>query len=421
MQEKSLRCGLIGEKLSHSYSPEIHASLGKEYDYRLIELKKEELKEFFEKKNFDAVNVTIPYKKDCIPFLDSISEEALGVGAVNTVVNRNGRLFGYNTDVFGIESSFLKANVTVKGKKALVLGTGGASLAAIYFLRSKGAKVVNVSRSKKDGCVTYSELSSHRDAKIIINATPSGMYPHTDASPLALTGEFDSLEFVFDMIYNPFRTRLLLEAQSLGIKCMNGLYMLTSQAARAAEYFSGTPIPEDTVDSAYASVLRKCATVSLIGMPGCGKSTVGKLLADALSLPFCDADEYFTEKYSEAPARVIVEKGEPTFRDMEETCIEECCNQKGVLATGGGAVLRKANRERMRMHGPVFLIERDISTLSTEGRPLSNGRSLSELYSERAPFYSSACDVKIHNATPAGACDGIMSSLAELIYFDRKD
>jgi len=417
MNEKILRCGLIGEKLSHSYSPEIHASLGKEYEYKLIELKKDELEAFFKGGSFDAVNVTIPYKKDCMPFLDFISEEALGVGAVNTVVKRDGKLYGYNTDVFGIEESFRRAGVDVKGKKTLVLGTGGASLAAMYFLRAHGAVPLNVSRSKKDGCITYSELSEHRDAKIIINATPAGMYPHTDTSPLTLTGAFDSLEFVFDMIYNPFRTRLLLEAQSLGVRCMNGLYMLTAQAARAAEHFSGVPVPAEAIDKAYSSVLKRCVSTTLVGMPGCGKSTVGKLLANELSVSFCDADDYFTEKYSITPAEAIVSKGEPAFRDMEEACISECCALHGVLATGGGAVLREANRETMRMHGPVFLIERDLSALATDGRPLSKGRPLEELYRERAPYYNSVCDVKIHNTTPNDACDDILSSLSELIFF----
>ncbi|MBQ1260095.1 MAG: shikimate kinase [Clostridia bacterium] len=421
MTEKDLRCGLIGEKLSHSYSPEIHASLGKQYEYKLIELEKEELCDFFRSDSFDAVNVTIPYKKECMKYLDVISSEALGVGAVNTVVRKGGKLCGYNTDVYGIEASFKKAGIDVKGKKALVLGTGGASLAAIYFLSSHGANVINVSRSKKEGCITYSELSMHRDAKILINATPVGMYPNEDASPLSLTKNYDSLEFIFDMIYNPFRTRLLLEAESLGIPCMNGLYMLTAQAARAAEHFCGTDIPTESIDRAYAGVMKKCVTISLVGMPGCGKSTVGRLLADKLSLGFCDADEYFSQKYGVSPAEVITEKGEPVFRDMEEICIDECTKRRGVLSTGGGAVLREKNRERLRMHGPVLLIERGNDELSVEGRPLSAGRSLDELYRERRPYYEAARDIKIQNVTPKGACERAEAVLSDMIFFGGKE
>lgn len=420
MNEKDLRCGLIGEKLSHSYSPMIHASLKKEYSYRLIELEADRLGDFLRSDSFDALNVTIPYKKDCMQYLDVISSEALGVGAVNTVVRKDGKLFGYNTDVFGIEASFEKAGVDVCGKKALVLGTGGASLAAVYFLRSKGAQVISVSRSRKEGCITYSDLPLHRDAKIIINATPSGMFPHTDASPIRLTGAFDSLEFVFDMIYNPFRTKLLLEADSLGIQNMNGLYMLTAQAAKAAEFFTKKEVPEHITDSAYTNVMKKCATLSLVGMPGCGKSTVGKLLADALGVGFCDADEYFTERFGITPAEAILSKGEDSFRDMEEICIAECCSKGGVLSTGGGAVLREKNREQLRMHGPVILIERELSSLSTDGRPLSQGRSLEELYAVRRPFYREVCDIEVTNTTPNDACEGVITALTNLIFFGGK-
>lgn len=417
MNEKDQRCGLIGGKLSHSYSPLIHSALGKKYEYRLIELSSEELCGFFTKKEFDAINVTIPYKKECMQYLDEISDEARGIGAVNTVVNRGGKLFGYNTDVYGISESFRRAGISVKGKKALVLGTGGASLAAIYFLKNSGADVINVSRSKKEGCITYGELSEHRDAKIIVNATPVGMFPNVDAAPIKLMGAFDSLEFVFDMIYNPFRTKLLLEAEKLGISCMNGLYMLTAQAAKAAEHFCGENVPEENVDRAFCEVLKSCISISLVGMPGSGKSTIGSEVAKRLSCTVCDTDEYFTKKNSLTPAEAITTLGEARFRELEEECVLWCVRQGGVVATGGGAVLREANREAMRMHGVVFLIERDLSALAVEGRPLSMGRSLTELYNERRKYYEEASDAHIENDKVENACEEIIRKLPSFYCF----
>lgn len=420
MNEKDLRCGLIGGRLSHSYSPLIHSSLGKKYEYRLIELSSKELCEFFLKRDFDAINVTIPHKKECMQYLDEISEEAIGIGAVNTVVKRDGRLYGYNTDVYGISESFRRAGISVKGKKALVLGTGGASLAAIYFLSQGGAEVINVSRSKKDGCITYGELSEHRDAKIIVNATPVGMYPNEDAAPIGLSGAFDSLEFVFDMIYNPFRTRLLLEAESLGVPCMNGLYMLTAQAAKAAEHFCGEAVSDEKVDRAFLEVLKSCVSITLVGMPGSGKSTVGAAVARELSLRLCDTDEYFTEKLSLTPAEAITTLGEARFRELEAECVAECVRHSGVVATGGGAVLRRENREAMRMHGVVFLIERELSRLAVEGRPLSMGRSLEELYNERKGYYDEASDARILNDTVEEACMDIARRLSGFYCFGGK-
>ena len=285
-----MKYGLIGEKLPHSFSKIIHAKIA-DYDYELKELKKSELEEFMLAKDFCAVNVTIPYKKEVMKYLDNISHSAKKIGAVNTVVNKNGALFGYNTDYLGLKSLIEKKGVDLKGKTVLILGSGGTSLTALGVCEDMGAKeVLRVSRNKKGNCITYSDLSEYYHADVIINTTPVGMYPDTDKTPLDISS-FKKLEAVFDVIYNPLRTNLVLSAQNIGVKAEGGLYMLVAQAVYASEYFLDKKYDEKLIDKIYSSLLCERENIVLSGMPGSGKSTVGKMLANDLNKAFIDTDE----------------------------------------------------------------------------------------------------------------------------------
>ena len=401
--------GLIGEKLGHSFSKEIHNLIG-DYSYELKEIPRDELESFVKAKDFNGINVTIPYKQQLIPYLDYIDESAEKIGAVNTVVNKDGKLYGYNTDFIGLKRLILKNGFNPEGKKVLILGTGGTCQTAKAVVSSLNAgEVFVVSRKASEssdsnsgsscsGQITYQQAETqHKDAKFIINTTPCGMFPASDASPLNLE-PFTQLEGLVDVIYNPLRTKLVLQAKSRGVNASGGLYMLVQQAIAASELFFDKTIDAKKADSIYKKILSGKQNIVLIGMPGAGKSTVGRLIAKDLMRTFVDTDMLITEREKMRPAEIISEKGESYFRNVETEIIKEISSRNGlVIATGGGAVLKPENVIYLKNNGVLFFIDRDISRIKpTSDRPLSNNDSkLKELYKVRYPIYTSCADFSI--------------------------
>ena len=384
------RCGLIGEKLGHSFSPAIHGKLA-DYEYKLYELSPGQLGPFLEKKEFDGLNVTIPYKKTVIPYCDELTEAAKSIGSVNTIVKRpDGTLLGHNTDYDGIMWLLKNAGAQVKGKKAVVLGTGGASLTVQAALRNLGAaQVVVISRSGEEN---YENIARHADAKILINATPVGMYPKTGVSPVDLD-VFTALEGVFDVVYNPAKTQLLLEAEKRGIPCANGLGMLVAQAKAACERFTGQPIDDEKVYTIKAEMERNTRNVMLIGMPGSGKSTVGAALAESLGRRLVDVDERIVEMAGCSIPEIFAKDGEEGFRQIEHQALCEVSKESGlVIATGGGVVTRPENLDPMRQNSLIVWLLRDTALLPKDGRPLSQTNSLTEMFNVREPLYRAAAD-----------------------------
>lgn len=388
--DKQKRCGLIGEKLGHSFSPAIHGKLA-DYEYRLYELSPEQVGPFLEKKEYDGLNVTIPYKKMVIPYCDELTEAARSIGSVNTIVKRpDGTLLGHNTDYDGFLWLLKNAGADVKGKKALVLGTGGASVTVQAALRDLGASpVVVISRSGEDN---YENISRHADAKILVNATPVGMYPKAGVSPVDLS-LFPALEGVFDVVYNPAKTQLLLEAEKRGIPCANGLGMLVAQAKAAAEYFDGRPIGDEAVYSIKTELERNTRNIMLIGMPGSGKSTVGAALAASLNRKLVDVDERIVELAGCSIPEIFAKDGEEGFRRIEHQALCQVSQESGlVIATGGGVVTRQENFDPMRQNSLIVWLLRDLSLLPRDGRPLSQTNSLTEMFKVREPMYRAAAD-----------------------------
>lgn len=386
-----MRCGLLGEKLGHSFSPMIHGELA-DYSYCLVERAPDEVGSFVRGCELDAYNVTIPYKQTVIPFLDDISPEARAIGAVNTVVRRDGRLYGYNTDYFGFCHMLDISGIMVEGKKAMVFGTGGASLTACAVLCDRGVREL-VTISIEDN--TPETLSKHPDTEVIVNATPVGMYPHNGKSPVDLA-LFPKCEGVLDVIYNPSKTKLLLDAEERGIRHINGLPMLVAQAAKAFEFFTGDTAEDGACERITRIIENKTKNVILIGMPGCGKSTVGRLIATSLGRPFHDADDVFTKTYEVSPAEVIKSQGEPTFRDMEHRIAFELGKLSGtVIACGGGVVTREENYAALHQNGTVVFLERELKNLATNGRPLSQSNSVETLYNARIDKYRRFADVTV--------------------------
>ena len=393
-----LNYGCIGEHLPHSFSREIHGEIGT-YAYDLKELTPEELPGFMTARGFMGINVTIPYKQAVIPFLDEISETARAIGAVNTIVNRNGKLYGYNTDLYGLTRLIRRIGLDLSGKKVLVLGTGGTSRTASYAAEKLGARVVyRVSRTSREGSLSYEEvLQNHTDAEIILNTTPCGMFPKPAEQPLLLE-PFTRLEGVVDAIYNPLRSRLVLDARSRGIPAEGGLYMLVAQAVRASELFLDTSYPEDLTDRIYNRILRRKENLVLIGMPGSGKSSVGATLTETTGKPLADTDQLIVEKAGKPIPDIFREDGEPAFRDLESEVIRELSLQGGqIISTGGGAVLRPENVTVLRQNGRLFWLDRDPDSLvPTDDRPLADTvAKMKALYQEREPIYRASADVII--------------------------
>ena len=389
MNEKK-RCGLIGERLGHSFSPAIHGKLS-DYEYKLYELSPEQVGPFLEAKAYDGLNVTIPYKKTVIPYCDELTDAARSIGSVNTIVKRpDGTLLGHNTDYDGFLWLLKNAGAKVEGKKAVVLGTGGASVTVQAALRDLGAaQVVVVSRSGGDN---YENIARHADAKILVNATPVGMYPKTGVSPVDLD-VFTALEGVFDVIYNPAKTRLLLEAEKRGIPCANGLGMLVAQAKAAAERFTGKLIDDEKVYTIRAELQRSTRNILLIGMPGSGKSTVGAALAEKLGRRLVDADALIVEKAGCTIPEIFEKDGEEGFRRIEHEVLCEISKESGlVIATGGGVVTRPENMDPMRQNSLIVWLLRDLNKLPRDGRPLSQKNPLAEMFKVREPLYRAAAD-----------------------------
>lgn len=389
------RCGLIGEKLGHSFSPAIHGKLA-DYEYKLYELSPEQVGPFLEKKEYDGLNVTIPYKKTVIPYCDELTEAAKSIGSVNTIVKRpDGTLLGHNTDYDGFMWLLKNAGAEVKGKKAVVLGTGGASATVQAALRDLGAaQVVVVSRSGEDN---YENIARHSDAKILVNATPVGMYPKTGVSPVNLD-VFTALEGVFDVVYNPAKTQLLLDAEKRAIPCANGLGMLVAQAKAACERFTGQPIDDEKVYTIKAEMERNTRNVMLIGMPGSGKSTVGAALAESLGRKLVDVDERIVEMAGCSIPEIFLKDGEEGFRQIEHQALCEVSKESGlVIATGGGVVTRPENLDPMRQNSLIVWLLRDLSLLPKDGRPLSQTNSLTEMFKVREPLYRAAADCVADN------------------------
>lgn len=406
-----MKCGLLGQKLGHSYSPQIHRQLA-DYDYTLFEKQRSELEEFLRHGNFTGLNVTIPYKKSVIPYLAELSPVAARLGAVNTIVRRpDGSLIGHNSDYFGFRSMVSKSGLTVSGKKVLVLGSGGASSTAVAALQELGAKVVVISRS---GPNNYGNLYLHTDAAVIVNATPVGMYPNVGVSPIDL-GLFPVLEGVLDIVYNPARTRLLMDAELRGLVAMNGLWMLVAQAKESAEWFSGRSISNEKIAEIHQKLEIQMENIVLIGMPGSGKSTVGKLLAEILGKQFADADAAIAEKAEMSIPEIFTMHGEEGFRAIETQVLGELGKQSGlVIATGGGCVTRRENYPLLHQNSTIFCLNRDLNQLPTDGRPLSQSGKLEEMYRVRKPLYDNFADFQIdNNGAPENAATQIIKALEE--------
>lgn len=406
MEEKIY--GLLGRKLGHSWSVPIHKALGCE-DYRLIELEPQELGPFLARENIGGLNVTIPYKRDVMAFCDVIDEGARAIGSVNTLVRREGKLYGYNTDIDGFLYMLRRANISLSGKKVVILGSGGASLTAQAAARREGAReAVVISRSGPDN---YDNLDRHADGKVIINTTPVGMWPDMDGRPVDLK-RFPKLEAVADIIYNPSRTGLLLQAEEMGLRRTGGLPMLVAQAVRAEELFFDRSISANETGKIIARLWLDRTNIVLVGMPGCGKTTVGRALAQLSGKPLVDLDEEITRRAGRPIPEIFAQEGENAFRHLESQVLAEVCAQSGqIIATGGGAVLRAENRAAMRRTGWVYWLRRDLAALPVDGRPLSQMGSLEEMYRVRKPLYNETADVVIDNSVS-------QEQTAELIWRD---
>ncbi len=397
-----MKCGLLGQKLGHSYSPFIHSLLG-DYDYDLFDKAPEELADFLLGGDFAGLNVTMPYKQAVIPYLDELTPIARKLGAVNTIVRRDGKLIGHNTDYFGFQALVKKSGFQAAGKKCLVLGSGGASQTVQAVLREMGGEVVVISRRGNDH---YDNIRHHSDAALLVNATPVGMYPECKALPMVQLHWFAQLECVLDLIYNPAHTDLLMLAEDAHIPCYNGLYMLAAQAWEAAQWFTKTP-PAHFVGTSLVNaggevarihdiLRRRMENIILIGMPGCGKSTVGRLLAERLGKPFVDTDAAVEEAAKKPIPDIIRQDGEGRFRALESLVLSVEGEASGqVIATGGGCVTKEINYEFLHRNGNILWLQRDLEKLPTQGRPLSV--DLPALYVARKPLYAAFADYTVDN------------------------
>ena len=401
-----MKCGLLGRKLGHSFSPQIHAHLGN-YSYALFEREPDQLEDFLRNGDWSGINVTIPYKKDVIPYLDELSPIAAKLEAVNTIIRRDGRLIGHNTDYFGFQEMVRSSGLALAGKKVLVLGTGGASKPVIAALEDLGAEVISISRSGENN---YENLYRHADAAAIINATPVGMYPQTGTAPVDIS-LFPKLEGVLDIIYNPARTQLLLDAEARGLVTVNGLLMLVAQAKEASEWFQEKKLPYDLISTIHTSLRRQMENIVLIGMPGCGKTTVGKALAEKLGRTFVDADEELVKLAGKSIPEIFAQDGEEVFRAWETKTLAELGKKSGlILSTGGGCVTRERNYPLIHQNGTIFWLKRALGKLPTDGRPLSQTGRLAAMYEIRRPLYEAFADNVIDND---GALEDTMAQIME--------
>lgn len=391
-----MRCGLLGRKLTHSYSPQIHSLLGS-YCYDLFETEPENLSAVLNSECYDGLNVTIPYKKEVIPYCHLLSPLAQKLGAVNTIVRKaDGSLVGHNTDYFGFRFMVEQSGLSVLGKKVLVLGSGGASVTVKAVLKELGAEVIVISRSGRNH---YNNLYLHADASVIVNTTPVGMYPYTEQSPIDLDG-FPDLEGVLDLIYNPARTALIMAAEKRGLTALNGLPMLVAQAKESAEWFTGASIDNSCILEIHRKLQRQMENIVLIGMPGCGKTEIGKAIADNLGRPFVDVDEMIVQHTGNTIAAIFAQSGEETFRKLETAMLQEVGMQSGlVIATGGGCVTKQENYPYLHQNGRILWLQREIARLPLDGRPLSQSGDLTQMYKIRKPLYEAYADCSYCNDT----------------------
>lgn len=394
--------GLIGDRLGHSFSKVIHESI-MDYKYDLVELDENEFDIFMKARDFKAINVTIPYKRAVIDYLDEIDNNVARIGTCNVVVNKDGRLYGYNSDYYGLRELIRVNGIEIKDRKCLILGSGGTSHTAYYVLKDMGAKdIQTVSRNKREGVITYDEARELKDTQIIVNTTPKGMYPDDNGQCIDIEC-FENLEGAVDVIFNPLRTNFILKAQEKGIKTAAGLYMLVAQAVKAIEYFKDIELDKKLIDDIYRRILKEKENIVLIGMPGCGKSTIAALL----DKDYLDTDRLIEEKYGRPPGTIIEEEGEKSFRDKESEVIAEVSKLSGkVISTGGGAVLRKENTDRLKRNGRLFYLQRELEKLQTgNGRPLSKDfESLKKLYEDRKEIYLKSADICIDNNSTVQEC-----------------
>lgn len=404
--------GLLGEKLGHSFSPQIHKALAG-YDYQLLPTPRSAVEELFRRREFKGLNVTIPYKQTVIPLCDEVDPRAAAIGAVNTVVNRDGKLTGYNTDIDGLIYLAKRAGVDMAGKKVVVLGSGGTSHTACAAATELGAKeIVVVSRRGEDN---YENLSRHADAEVLINTTPVGMFPNAGVSPVSLDA-FPRLTGVLDVVYNPLRTALVMEAEVRKIPCSCGLPMLVAQAKQASELFTGEDIPDNRLAMVIAGLTAQVRNVVLIGMPGCGKSSIGRVLAKRLGKEFVDLDHLITDRAGKPVPEIFANEGEDAFRKLETQIVREAGAHTGcVISTGGGVVTRQENYAPLHQNGVIIHIKRDLSLLPKDGRPVSQSTDLGELWMRREPLYAAFADLTIDNgSTIEGAAEQIEKELETL-------
>ena len=422
---------LLGEKLSHSYSAVIHSFFG--LDYSLRELPPEKLSEFVKSRKFDGLNVTIPYKKSIVPLLDEVDGIAEKTGAVNTVLNKNGKLIGYNTDYYGMKYALEAAKITLKGKDVLILGSGGAGIVAENLAKDEGAASVEI--VSRNGKLNYENIYDRKETQVIINATPVGTFPFADGAACDVS-RFKNLEGAFDCVYNPFRSKFVLDAEKIGARACGGLTMLVAQAVYSEKIWGETTggiadgTAEKTVDGTFETangtaektaditadgsaettdcenkiravlgeVLKRETNISLVGMPGAGKTTVGRILAEKLGMGFCDTDEEIEKIAGESPEKIIEKYGEERFREIETEVAESVSSLRGVvIATGGGTILREKNVEKLRSCGVVIWLGRDLNLLAQNNRPLSKNTPISRLFKQREGYYVAASDKKIEN------------------------
>jgi len=389
---KNIKAGLLGRKLGHSYSKIIHSFLAP-YSYEMFECEENEVESFIKNGPFDAINVTVPYKKTVIPYLDELSDKAKKLGAVNTVVRRkDGTLYGDNTDFYGFSYMLDLAKTDVSGKKVLVLGAGGASANDCAVLSERGAGEVTVFGSRDN---TLENVMRCKDAEIIVNATPVGMYPDCDGCPIDLS-LFEDCKCVLDIVYNPARTTLICAAEKRNIKTATGLSMLVAQAKRACEIFTGSEIDDSKIPEITDKIEKMQENIVLIGMPGCGKSTIGRIAAERLNRTLADTDEEIVKLAGKDIPSIFAQDGEDVFRAYESRAIAALGKLSGaVIATGGGAVKREENYLPLHRNGKIVFLDRDIDSLDTKGRPLSQRDGVEKLYSERIGLYRAFADVTV--------------------------
>ena len=421
-----MKYGLIGEHLGHSFSKQIQTRIAeienvKDYDYQLVELDKEEFKEFMEKKDFKGINVTIPYKKDVIPYLDEMDESAKAIGAVNTIINVDGKLKGYNTDFGGFLYMVKAHNVHMEGKKVLIIGNGGACAAVKAVCKHENAKdIVIVSRSANRGAIGYDEMyTSHLDADIVVNTSPVGMFPNIANAPIDVSW-FHKLECVLDVVYNPILTRLCFEAQEADIKRVIGLEMLIAQAKYTFEIFENMSFDDSIIDEIKKEMLKDRCNIVLIGMPSAGKTTIGKMLEEKLGKEFFDLDDMIIAKAGKSIPEIFQESGEAGFRAIEtEVAIEASKMNNKIIATGGGVVKHKVNMDFFRLNGITIFIDRDIDKLisSDPNRPLSSSKqALQQMYKERYPLYQKyAAYIAVNNANIEETVDDIVNAYHSIL------